>query len=189
MADLGIRPDRFSAALYVAFVGLVAVERLVEVLVSRRNLRRAFARGAVEAGAADYAWMVAVHASFLACCVVEVWALERPWIPPLGIPMLGIAAAAMALRWWVVSSLRGRWTTRVVFVPGDALVTSGPFRWMRHPNYAAVVAEMAAIPLVHTAWLTALVFSAANAWLLRRRVRIEDALLRRYARRHRGVDA
>jgi methyltransferase len=92
----------------------------------------------------------------------------------------------MALRYWAIASLGGRWTTRVVYVPGDPLVVTGPFRLVRHPNYAAVVAEVAAIPLVHTAWLTAVVFSVANAWLLRRRIGVEDALLDRLAGGRRG---
>jgi methyltransferase len=130
--------------------------------------------------------MVALHAAFLVSCVLEVWLLRRPWIAPLGMPMLGLVACGMALRYWAIASLGDRWTTRVVYVPGDPLVATGPFRLVRHPNYAAVVAEVAAIPLVHTAWLTAVLFSVANAWLLRRRIGVEDALLDRLARGRRG---
>ncbi len=156
---------------------------MAETIVSSRNVRRAFARGGIEAGASHYPAMVALHAAFLASSVTEVWLLRRPWIPSLGVAMIGIVAAAMALRYWVISVLDGRWTTRVVYVPGDPLVVSGPFRWFRHPNYAAVVAEIAAIPLVHSAWLTAVVFTLANASLLRRRIRVEEELLGRVAGR------
>jgi methyltransferase len=166
-----------SRTAYTLLVALVALERLVETAVSRRNVRRALARGGVEAGRSDYPWMVALHGGFLAACVLEVRVLDRPWIPLLGLPMLLVVGAGMAVRYWVVASLDGRWTTRVVYVPGDPIVTGGPFRWMRHPNYAAVVAEVAAIPLVHTAWITAVVFSTANAWLLGRRIRVENQLL------------
>jgi methyltransferase len=124
---------------------------------------------------------VVVHGAFLVSCVLEVRLLPRPWIAPLGFSMLALVACAMAVRYWVIASLGGRWTTRVVYVAGDPLVEAGPFRWLRHPNYAAVVVEIAAIPLVHTAWLTATVFTVANALLLARRIRVEEALLDRLA--------
>ncbi len=95
--------------------------------------------------------------------------------------MLGVLCGSMALRYWVVLTLGDRWTTRVVYVPGDALVAKGPFRWLRHPNYVAVAAEVAALPLVHGAWLTAIGYSAANALALRRRIEIENDTLRKYA--------
>lgn len=167
--------------LYTAVVALIAAERLVELRISRRNLRAAKLRGALEAGAADYPWMVGLHATFLVACSLEVFVCGRPWIPWLGGSMAVVVAASMSMRYWVIASLAGRWTTRAVFVPGDRLVTSGPFRWMRHPNYAAVIAEMAALPLLHSAWLTAIVWSAANAMLLRRRIRAEEQLLARCA--------
>lgn len=173
---------------YSALVGLVAIERLVELAISNRNVRRALARGAVEAGHEQYPWMVALHGSFLAACLVEAWALRRPFVPAIGVPMLAVLAGAMALRYWVIGALDGRWTTRVVYVPGDPLVATGPFRWVSHPNYVAVVAEIAALPLVHTAWITAGVFSLANAILLRRRIATEEDVLRRYAWRP-GEDA
>jgi acyl carrier protein len=91
--------------------------------------------------------------------------------------MLALVFGAQAVRYWVIHALGGRWTTRVLHVPGDPLVTGGPFRWLRHPNYLAVVVEVAALPLVHSAFLTATIFSAANAALLRQRIRAEEALL------------
>ncbi|MBP1635001.1 MAG: Isoprenylcysteine carboxyl methyltransferase family protein [Acidobacteria bacterium] len=162
---------------YNVLVIAVAAERVVELLISARNGRRARARGAVEAGRGHYPVMVAVHAAFLAACPLEVWRLHRPWLPALGLPMLALVVGAQALRYWVVRTLHGRWTTRVLYVPGDPLVTGGPYRWMRHPNYLAIVIEMAALPLVHTAWIAAVVFSAANAALLRRRIAAEERLL------------
>lgn len=165
---------------YTVLLGVVAIERLVELGVSRRNVRRALARGAREAGRGHYPWMVALHSSFLAACLLEVHGLRRPWVPALGVPMLLVLAGAMATRYWVIHALGGRWTTRVLYVPGDRLVTTGPFRWCRHPNYAAVAAEIVALPLVHTAWITAAVFSTANAVLLRRRIAVEENMLRRF---------
>jgi methyltransferase len=178
-----------SVGWYALFVAVIVLERVAETIVSSRNVRRALARGGVEAGASHYPAMVALHAAFLASCVIEVWLLRRPWIPALGVPMIGVVATAMGLRYWVIFVLDGRWTTRVVYVPGDPLVAAGPFRWLRHPNYAAVVAEVAAIPLVHTAWLTAVLFTLANAWLLRWRIGVEEELLCRVAARPRGTRA
>jgi methyltransferase len=126
--------------------------------------------------------MVALHTALFPACVLEVWGFNRPWTPGVGIPALTALGAAVAMRGWVLATLGRRWTTRVLYVPGDPLVTSGPFRWLRHPNYLVVRVEVAAIPLVHGAWVTALVFSAANALLLRTRVKAEEDLLHRAAR-------
>jgi methyltransferase len=166
-----------SRVLYTALVAVVAGMRLVELAISRRHIARLRARGAVEVGYSHYPWMVAVHAAFLIACVLEVWLLDRPWLPPLGIAMLGLLVGAAALRYWVIATLGERWSTRVVLVPGEALVTTGPFRWLRHPNYLAVVVEFLALPMVHTAWLTAVVFSVANALVLRARTQVEVAAL------------
>jgi methyltransferase len=121
--------------------------------------------------------MVAVHTGFLGACVAEVWLLNRPLIPHLAWIMLGLLVVAAGIRWWVISTLGDRWSTRVVFVPGEPPATGGPFRWLRHPNYLAVIVEFLALPLVHTAWLTAVVFSIANGVVLTLRVRTEEAAL------------
>jgi methyltransferase len=91
--------------------------------------------------------------------------------------------ASQALRWWCIATLGRRWNTRVIVVPGLAPVTSGPYRFLAHPNYVAVVVEGIALPLVHEAWLTALVFTGANAALLTVRIRAENAALRTLAGR------
>ncbi|MCU0304160.1 MAG: hypothetical protein MUC56_08900 [Thermoanaerobaculales bacterium] len=166
-----------TRALFTALVGLVAVMRLVELAVSRRNVRRLLARGAHEAGRSLYPRMVAVHASFLVACLAEVWLLGRPIIAPLAFFSLGALAGAAALRWWVMATLGERWSTRVMILPGAPPVTGGPFRRLRHPNYLAVIVELVALPMVHTAWLTAIVFSALNALVLRSRVRTEEGAL------------
>lgn len=167
-----------TRTLYTGLVGVVAVQRLVELRVSRGNERRLRARGAQEAGAGHYPWMVALHTAFLASCVAEVYLLERPFVRPLaGLALAGLVAATV-LRWWALRTLGGRWTTRVLVLPGESPVTGGPFRHLRHPNYLAVVLEVAALPLVHAAWATAVLFSAANALLLRVRIRTEEAAWR-----------
>jgi methyltransferase len=166
-----------SAGWYTLLVAAVAVMRLVELSVARRNLRWARERGGVETGAGHYPVMVALHGGLLAGCVAEVWVAGRPFLPALGWPMLGLLVAAHALRWWCIRTLGPQWNTRVVRVPGAPLVTGGPYRWLNHPNYVAVVAEGIALPLVHTAWITALAFTALNALLLRVRLGVERAAL------------
>jgi methyltransferase len=166
-----------SASAYSALVLLVALERLAELVVSNRNLRWSRRRGGIESGAGHYPAMVALHSALLAGCLVEVWLADRPFLPGLGWPMLALTAAAQALRWWCIATLGPQWNTRVVVVPGAARISSGPYRHLRHPNYVAVVIEGFALPLVHTAWLTAVIFSALNAVLLSVRIRSEsDAL-------------
>ena len=170
-----------SRLAFTVLVAVVAVQRLWELGVSRRHLEALKARGGVEVGASHYPWMVALHTAFLFSCVSEVWLLDRPWRPLVATAAMLVLVAATALRWWTLATLGDRWTTRVLAVPGEELVTSGPYRWLRHPNYLVVVMEIAAIPLVHFAWLTAGVFSIANLVLLKERIRVEDGALSRLA--------
>jgi len=166
-----------SRLLYTLLVALVAAGRLVELRIAARNRQRLLARGGVEAAPGHYRWMVLLHAGFLIACPLEVWILDRPFIPPLGVAMLLLLALATALRWWVIRTLDGRWTTRIVVLPGIPPVAGGPYRFIRHPNYLAVCAEIAALPLVHSAWWTALACSALNAVVLRVRIRAEERAL------------
>ena len=166
-----------SRVLYTALVALVAVMRLVELVISRRNIARLKARGAIEVGRSLYPWMVAVHTAFLVACVVEVWLFDRPFLPQLAAFCLVLLIGAAALRLWVMATLGERWSTRVFVLPESAPVTAGPFRRLRHPNYLAVVVEFVALPMVHTAWLTAVVFSLANSVVLHRRIRTEEEAL------------
>jgi methyltransferase len=155
----------------------IGAERLVELRISRRNAAWAFARGGIEVGQAHFRAMKVLHAGLLLACAVEVVGLHRPFVPALGWPMLGLVGAAQALRYWAIASLGRRWNVRVIVVPGAPAVTTGPYRWLRHPNYVAVVLEGLALPLVHGAWLTAVLFSLANACLLAVRIRTEERAL------------
>jgi methyltransferase len=168
-----------SQALYVALVLAVGLERIAELVVSNRHVAWALARGGVESGQRHYPVMVVVHTALLAGCVAEVLLADRPFLPALGWPMLALVLAAQALRWWCIRTLGPRWSTRVVVVPDLPLVTAGPYRWLNHPNYVAVVVEGFALPLVHTAWVTALLFTVANAGVLAVRLRAEEAALGR----------
>jgi methyltransferase len=165
--------------LYTLLVLLVALGRLVELRIAGRNRRALLERGGVEVAPGHYRWMVLLHTAFLFCCPLEVWLLGRPFVPALGIPMLLLVLLATGMRYWVISTLAGRWTTRIVVLPGASPVTGGPYRFLRHPNYLAVITEIFALPLVHTAWLTAVVFSVLNGLLLRVRIRAEEEALAR----------
>ncbi|WP_309136386.1 isoprenylcysteine carboxyl methyltransferase family protein [Nocardioides campestrisoli] len=162
---------------FLVVVALVALERLAEMVVSTRNAAWSMARGGVESGRGHYPVMVLLHTGFLVAMLLEAF-WRRPDVPPaLAWSMLAVVVAAQALRWWCIATLGHRWNTRVIIVPGLAPVRSGPYRWFRHPNYVAVVAEGVALPLVHGCWITALLFTVANAFLLRTRIRVEDEAL------------
>jgi methyltransferase len=162
---------------YVLLVAAVALERVAELVVARRNLAWSKARGGVEFGASHYPIMVVLHTGLLVGALAEVIGLHRPFLPALGWPMLAIVVAAQGLRWWCITTLGQQWNTRVVVIPGAQRVVGGPYRFFSHPNYVAVIAEGIALPLVHTGWITALVFTVLNAALLRTRIRTENAAL------------
>ncbi|MFF3017656.1 isoprenylcysteine carboxyl methyltransferase family protein [Streptomyces sp. NPDC057939] len=163
--------------LYLILLALVAAERIAELVTARRNAAWSLERGGREYGRGHYPAMVALHTALLAGCAVEPWLAGRPFLPALGWTALAAALAAQGLRWWCVTTLGPRWNTRVIVVPELPLVASGPYRLLRHPNYVAVVVEGFALPLVHSAWWTAVAFTAANAVLLRVRIRCEDTAL------------
>jgi methyltransferase len=165
--------------LYMLLLAAVSVERLTELAISQRHAAQAFALGGVEYGQRHFRVMQLLHTAFLLACALEVWSLQRPFLPWLGWPMLGLVCGAQGLRYWAIAALGPAWNTRVIVVPGERSVKRGPYRFLRHPNYVAVVIEGVALPLVHTAWIAALVFSVANLFLLTVRIRCEeDALVR-----------
>lgn len=166
-----------SLLLYGVLVVLVGFERVAELVVSLRNAKWSFAQGGVESGQGHYPFMVVLHTGLLAGCLVEAIVADRPFIPVLGWIMLAVVLASQGLRWWCIATLGRQWNTRVIVVPGLQLVAKGPYQWMRHPNYVAVVAEGIALPLVHTSWITAVVFTVLNIPLLAVRIRTEEAAL------------
>ena len=162
---------------FTALIVLVALERVAELIVSRRNAAWSLERGGRETGAGHYPFMVVMHTGLLAGALLEAW-WRRPDVSPvLAWSMLLVVVAAQALRWWCIATLGRRWNTRVIVVPGMEPVTGGPYRFLSHPNYVAVVLEGFALPLVHACWITAVVFTVANAALLVVRIRVEDAAL------------
>ena len=166
---------------YALLVAVVGLERIAELVVSKRNLAWSRARGGVEFGSGHYPAMVILHTGLLLGCLAEVFWLDRPFLPMLGWTMLAVVIAAQALRWWCIATLGRQWNTRVVVVPGAPRVTGGPYRLMSHPNYIAVIVEGIALPLVHSAWITACVFTVLNAVLLTTRINTENAALARLA--------
>lgn len=166
-----------SQALFSVLIAAVALERLAELVVSTRHARASLRRGGIEHGRGHYPVMVALHTGLLVGALVEVWWRRPEFVPALGWTMLAVVVLAQALRWWCITALGEQWSTRVIVVPGLPLVDRGPYRLLPHPNYVAVVAEGFALPLVHSAWWTAVGFTVLNAALLAIRIRVEDAAL------------
>src|SRR6202166_4228117 len=164
----------------IAFLGLlvaVAVLRIVELQISRRHQQEMIARGAAKVEEPRFRWMVLLHTAVLIGAALEVVLLRRPFIPILASVMFVIFLAANVVRWWVIRTLGEHWNVQVMNSTGLGVITSGPFRYVRHPNYAAVFTEMLVLPLIHTAWITALVGSAAHILVLSQRLVTEEKVL------------
>lgn len=161
-----------TVSLWYILIALIALQRLVELALARTNTRRLLTEGGIEHGARHYPLMVALHVAWFASLVVFVPA-DAALDPSLFVLFLALQAG----RVWVIASLGRHWTTRVIIVPGAPLVKRGPYRWLRHPNYLIVVAEIAVVALIAGAWEVAVVFSVANAGLLWHRIRVENAAL------------
>ncbi len=153
-------------------IALVALQRLAEVAYAERNTRALLARGAVEIGRKHYPLIVLLHASWL---VAIVYFLPRPAV--ISWPLLVLFVALQLLRVWVLATLGPYWTTRIISLEGAPLVTRGPFRYLRHPNYTVVVSEIAVLPLVFGEIWVAIVFSVLNSAMLAWRIRVEEQAL------------
>jgi len=165
-------------AWVLSIVGVVALLRLAELAVSRRRLSQDAARGiAAPIREPGYAAMVLVHAGWLAGCVAEPWLTGPVFRPAVAVPALLAWAGALGLKLWLMLALGRLWNVRLVSRAQQPVVTAGPYRWVRHPNYLAVIVELAAVPLALGAWWTALLAGAANAAVLWRRVAREEAYL------------
>jgi methyltransferase len=166
-----------SLTAYLAILAALGAERILELIISARNARWAFARGASESGAGHYPAMAAFHTLFILSCAGEAIILKRTFPGVVGWIALCGALCAQGLRYWAVATLGRRWNTRIIVLPGIAPVTSGPYRFMRHPNYLAIVIEMVCVPMIYNCRLTAIVFSAGNLLLLRVRIKAEECAL------------
>jgi methyltransferase len=157
----------------IALLAFVTLQRLVELPIAAANTRRLLAAGGHEVGASHYLFLVAVHVAWLA----TLW-----WLAPgrsIDLPFLALFALIEAIRIWVLRTLGYRWTTRIIVVPGEKLVSSGPYRFVNHPNYLVVIGEIAVLPLVFGLWQVALIFSLLNAAALTVRINAENAALGR----------
>jgi methyltransferase len=159
-----------AANIAYAVVALVAMERLGELLLARRNTRKLLAEGGIETGAGHYPLIVLLHLAWL---VSLAWFLPHP--VALSWPLLAVFAGLQGLRFWVLASLGPYWTTRIITVPDAPLVTRGPYRFVRHPNYLVVAGEIAVLPLAFGEAGVAVLFSLANAAILAWRIREEEA--------------
>ncbi len=164
-------------AAFTILLALVALERIAELIISKRNLTWSFSQGGVEFGRSHYKYMVVIHIYLLLGSLIEVWVSKPSFNVALVWISLTFALASQGLRWWCITTLGQRWNTLVVIIPGKAPVVSGPYRWLKHPNYLAVVIEGFALPMVGFAWRTALIFSFLNFFVLRARLMSENAAL------------
>jgi len=166
-----------SEPAYLLLLLLIAAERVFELFISRRNARAAFAKGATEVGRRHYRVMVAMHTLFLASCAFESLVdVHADWPIVSVLALLGTFIAEF-VRYAVVVTLGENWNTRIIVTPGAAPVTRGIYRWIRHPNYLAVILEIAALPLIRACWVSAIVFTIANAWILSIRIPAEESAL------------
>ena len=163
--------------VYFALLGLICLERVAELVVSQHNAAASLRRGGVETGHGHFPPMVVLHTALIAGCFIEPIAAHRHFIPALAWPMMALVVAANVLRWWCIATLGPRWSARVIVIPGLPLVATGPYKWLRHPNYLAVVVEGIALPLAGSAFITATVFTVLNAALLTVRLRCETRAL------------
>jgi len=166
-----------SVIAYLGLLLLVALLRIVELQISRRHQREMVEHGAAKVNDPRFRWMVLLHTGVLVGAAVEVVLLHRPFIPILAAVCFVIFLAANAVRWWVIRTLGEHWNVQVMNSTGLGVVTTGPFRYVRHPNYAAVFVEMLVLPLIHTAWITALAGSLAHMVVLSQRLSTEERVL------------
>lgn len=169
-----VLPRELTVGAFLTLLAAVAVLRVVEVRVSRAHQRRMIARGATRVGDQHFGLMVSVHIAVLAGAAIEVLLLKRPFYLALAVPMFALFLAANLVRLWVIRTLGDHWSVQVMDSTRLGVVTDGPFRYVRHPNYAAVFVEMIALPLIHTAWITAVVGTCAHVWALRKRLEAEE---------------
>jgi methyltransferase len=162
---------------YLGLLVLVALLRIYELRISRAHQKEMIARGGSKVDDPRFRWMVLLHTLVLLGCAVEVVFLHRPFYRWLAAICLVIFLAANAVRWWVIRTLGQHWNVQVMDSTGMGVVTSGPFHYVRHPNYAAVFVEMLALPLMHCAWITAIAGSLAHALVLSQRLATEERVL------------
>ena len=162
--------------LFLLFLILIVLQRLSELVLAKRNEKIVRSEGAVEYDAGGYKVIVLLHTAFLVSFTAEYFLLGRS-LSPYWLPLICVFVFAQILRYWAIRSLGKFWNTRILIVPGERLVTEGPYRYLKHPNYVSVTIEIAVIPLIFSCYITAAVFTVLNILALRRRIRIEESAL------------
>lgn len=166
-----------STAFFLGLCVAVGACRLIEMTISRRHQRALGAQGAALIPEPIFGAMVALHLAVIAGAAIEVVALGRPYVAAVAVPALALVVLANLLRFWVIATLGVHWNVRVVRSVSLGVVTAGPYRFVRHPNYVAVFVELLALPLVHGAYLTAAAGALLHLLILRRRVSLEESVL------------
>lgn len=162
---------------YISLLVIVGIGRLAELVISRRNQKQLQKQGVRKVPEPHFRWLVLFHGCILVCAGAEVLFLHRPLIPALAISMAALFILSNVLRWWVIRTLAGHWNVEVMESARVGVISSGPYRWVRHPNYVGVVAEVFSLPMIHTAWITAIIAVLGYSLLLRSRLRVEDRVL------------
>jgi methyltransferase len=158
--------------LHFALLSYIVLARLAELYVANCNTRRLIEKGGYEVGRPHYLLMVILHLAW-----IVAFGLLIPANTPVQIHILSLFLLVQGLRYWVIYSLGERWTTRIIILPKAPLITHGPYKWLRHPNYIVVVLEIALLPLSFGAWEIALIFSILNAVVLYYRIKTEESAL------------
>ncbi|WP_349775485.1 isoprenylcysteine carboxyl methyltransferase family protein [Shouchella hunanensis] len=157
-------------------ISVIIAQRLIEVVVAKRNERWMKRNGGIEVGKTHYHWMVALHVSFFIALLLEV-TFTTPSFTSISVVALLIVIIAQCIRIWALTSLGRYWNTKIIVLPDAPAVEKGPYRFLRHPNYVVVMTEIAFVPLIFQAYWTAILFTVLNAWMLSVRIRVEEKAL------------
>lgn len=163
--------------LFSIVISIVILQRLIELLIARRNEKWMLSQGAFEVGASHYPIMVAMHVTFFVSLLLEVMIFERA-LSPIWIALLGVFLLAQAARIWCLLSLGKFWNTKIIILPGADVIRRGPYKWLRHPNYLIVTIELLVLPLLFGAYSTAFLYTLLNVWMLSVRIPAEEKALK-----------
>ncbi|HWF13184.1 MAG TPA: isoprenylcysteine carboxylmethyltransferase family protein [Candidatus Acidoferrales bacterium] len=162
---------------YISLLVIVGIGRLAELVISRRNQRRLEKQGVRKIHEPLFRFLVLLHGSILVCAGLEVLFLHRPLIPSLAISMGIVFILSNVLRWWVIWSMAGHWNVEIMDSARVGVVSSGPYRWVKHPNYVGVILEVFSLPMMHTAWITAILGTLGYMEIIRQRLKLENGAL------------
>jgi methyltransferase len=168
-----------SRLMFIVLLLAVAGSRMLELRLSRRNRKALASKGAAPIPEKRFCLMVVLHAGVLFGAAAEVLLLRRPLLPGIALGASLVFSMALALRFWVIRTLAEHWNAQVMDSTSIGIVTAGPYRWVRHPNYLAVFLELLALPMIHTAWITATSAAVMHVFILRQRIRVEESVLMR----------